>query len=554
MNSKIKYLPWLYGCLLLGGLISAKSSYGQTYCTPSNTYSTDYAISDVITTGGLTNISNTNSGFSTPNGYGDFTADILSIIQGDSATIAVTGSPGMYGYNTYGFGIWIDWNHDGDFSDPGEEVFDPSMQTSIYVTDITTVIHVPSTAMTGNTRMRVAAYYIYNSSQPLDPCGGSYSDYGEWEDYTLNVMPLAPPNNAGVDSLVNPNDAGNFCSGMQEVKVRVSNLGNNGLNSVKVDWSVDGALQTGQSLTFSPAIDSISSPHHDTIITLGYVNFPFQSGVHLKAWTSMPNGVQESDHTDDTLDLNVVSNMEGVITHITPGDTTICAGQAVVLDAGQQPAGCIFIWSNGTVTQGTSVNQAGNYSVIVQSLQGCFAYDTVKITAIPQLMAGIFGAVDDGNRRFTFTPAGEQNVNSYFWDFGDGNTLSATSNTPQPHQYAQDGTYAVTLTESNPCDTVHIAKQIYVSMAPNGISDVQGLAASLKVYPNPANDKLNISVLNQVQLQQLAVYNVLGAKVLSYALQGSQAQISIAALPAGIYQLRIQTSKGMVNQRLEVLR
>ncbi|HET8573708.1 MAG TPA: GEVED domain-containing protein [Edaphocola sp.] len=547
MNSKIKHLPFLCVCLLLGSLISSKQSYGQTYCTPSPAPgNSNYYIDDFSTTGGTTNISNLGTGMSS-GGYGDYSSQKVTVLLGDSFDF----SSQFAAFNTFGATIWVDWNHDGDFDDPGEDVFN----TTTYVSSISGTIAVPNTAAVGATRMRIRIHWL-SSLGPTSPCNETYNStyVGETEDYTIQVTPLAPPNNAGVDSLVNPNDSGNFCSGMQEVKVRVSNLGNNPLNSVDVDWSVDGIQQTGQSLTFSPAIDSIASSKHDTVISLGYVNFPFQAGVHIKAWTSSPNGVTDTDPTDDTLDLNVVSNMQGVTTHITPGDTAICAGKPVILDAGQQPAGCIFIWSNGAVTQGTSISQAGNYSVIVQSLEGCFAYDTITVTQRPALMAGTFGAVDNGSRRFTFTPAGEQNVTNYFWDFGDGNTLSASSNVQQHHQYGQDGTYAVTLTESNPCDTIAIAKQIYVSTVPAGISDVKGLAASLKVYPNPANDKLNISTLNQLQLQQLAIYNVLGAKVFSRSLQGSQAQISIAALPAGIYQLRIQTDKGMVDQRLEVLR
>src|SRR5690606_34711524 len=116
------------------------------------------------------------------------------------------------------------------------------------------------------------------------------------------------------------------------------------------------------------------------------------------------------------------------------------------------------------------------------------------------------------------------------------------------------GTYAVVLKEGNSCDTVVLSKQIYVSTTPSGIAGVKGLDALLKIYPNPANDKLTISAQNQIQLQQLTIYNVLGAKVFHQALSGSQLQISIAQLPAGVYQLRVQTNKGMMQQRLEILR
>lgn len=56
----------------------------------------------------------------------------------------------------------------------------------------------------------------------------------------LYTLQIAPPNNAGVDTLINPEGSGDFCSGKQLVVVRVSNLGNNALSNVDVDWKLNG--------------------------------------------------------------------------------------------------------------------------------------------------------------------------------------------------------------------------------------------------------------------------------------------------------------------------
>ena len=541
-----KYRPFLLcGCLLWAGLINGKA-YGQTYCTPS--YSTACSVGDLISNVTLNGETvNLNNGTAcSSGGYGDYTnLNHPDLIQGNGYTVTV-GTTYTPGYENVR--IWIDYDNDGTFSN-SEEI---GAALSSYPGGIGAAtpfsFTVPPNASTGMRRMRVRLVYYTTA---IDPCS-SYT-YGETEDYTVNILPLAPPNNAGVDSLINPDSAGQFCSGQQMVKVRVSNLGKNVLSSVQVHWSVDGVQQVSQGLTFNPPIDSISAPKHDTVISLGYADFPFQTGVHIKAWTSSPNGVYDTDPTDDTLNMTVAAALQGVTTHIEPDDASVCEGSSLILDAGPQPAGCIFIWSNGAITPQTSISQGGNYSVIVQSAQGCFAYDTVTVAQLPALIGGNFGVVDNGNRHFTFTPAGQQNVTNYFWDFGDGNTLS-TSVPVQHHQYAQNGTFAVTLKEGNPCDTAVISRQVYVSVMPNGVNNVANPAASLKIYPNPANDKLIISTLNQMQLQELSVYNVLGAKVFSRALQGNEVQVSVAQLPAGIYQLRIQTDKGLVSRRLEVLR
>ncbi|HET8573706.1 MAG TPA: PKD domain-containing protein [Edaphocola sp.] len=359
------------------------------------------------------------------------------------------------------------------------------------------------------------------------------------------------PDNAGIDSIINPN--GSFCSGTRELKVRLRNFGLNTLHSVDIYWAIDG--QQFGPLAYNTPVDSMSSPNNWAVVSLGMVNFPYDTVRQLKVWTSLPNGVTDNQLENDTTHAGITANMQNVTSRIWPGDTTICEGSSVILDAGQQPAGCIFIWSNGAVTQSTSVGQAGDYSVIVQSSQGCFAYDTVTVTERPKPIAGTFGVVDNGNRHFTFTPAGEQNVTGYFWNFGDGHTLSATSGAPQYHQYAQDGAYAVTLKEGNPCDTVAIAQQVYVAATPNGIQAVDNdLAAAVKIYPNPARDKAVI-VTKGVRMERIILLNVLGEKIYEApAGRPYSHQVDLSGIASGVYNISVYTDKGVVMKKLNVFR
>ncbi len=46
-----------------------------------------------------------------------------------------------------------------------------------------------------------------------------------------------------------------------------------------------------------------------------------------------------------------------------------------------------------------------------------------------------------------------QNANQYVWDFGDGTVITTTDPTPPAHTYTVDGTYSITMTASNSCNT-----------------------------------------------------------------------------------------------------
>jgi trimeric autotransporter adhesin len=111
-------------------------------------------------------------------GYGDFTSETIFVTKGSSQTITITpgwnGSPRNVAYR-----VWIDWNGDGDFDDAGELVYNRNKTNASQVSGSFTV---PLGALTGTTRMRVAAKFNANPG----PC--EVFNSGEVEDYTIAVI------------------------------------------------------------------------------------------------------------------------------------------------------------------------------------------------------------------------------------------------------------------------------------------------------------------------------------------------------------------------------
>jgi hypothetical protein len=70
--------------------------------------------------------------------------------------------------------------------------------------------------------------------------------------------------------------------------------------------------------------------------------------------------------TSRQFDVTVNPTPEATIT--ASGSTTFCTGSAVTLTAS---SGASYLWSNGAQTQSITVNQSGNYSVVVTSAAGC---------------------------------------------------------------------------------------------------------------------------------------------------------------------------------------
>jgi hypothetical protein len=117
--------------------------------------------------------------------YGNYTnLPATNLVSGTTVPFSVNAAtcggnyPGMVG-------IWIDFNQNGTFTDPGEEVYMSPVSFTYSLTMFETGNFImPCNVLLGETRMRVA---MIQSSTPILPCG-TYN-YGETEDYTVNILP-----------------------------------------------------------------------------------------------------------------------------------------------------------------------------------------------------------------------------------------------------------------------------------------------------------------------------------------------------------------------------
>ena len=123
-----------------------------------------------------------NNSSSLTTGYSDYTSISTSLAKGSNTPITITGA-GTYGLD--GVNVWIDYNQDGDFVDAGENVYSSAISAGPYTSTIT----IPLSALSGSTTMRVRLYDVTGNGV-TGPCGTA--DYGEVEDYTINVTACIP--------------------------------------------------------------------------------------------------------------------------------------------------------------------------------------------------------------------------------------------------------------------------------------------------------------------------------------------------------------------------
>ncbi len=140
------------------------------YCTSKGT-NTNYEYINKVVLGSINNTSGSNAG------YGNYTGLSTNLTGGSSNTISMTpGFPGS-AYREY-WSVWIDYNHNGLFTDAGENV-----AIGNGTGDVNSSFTVPVNALNGSTRMRIQMQY---NSQQTNSCA-TYT-YGEVEDYTVVII------------------------------------------------------------------------------------------------------------------------------------------------------------------------------------------------------------------------------------------------------------------------------------------------------------------------------------------------------------------------------
>ncbi|MCX6578970.1 MAG: GEVED domain-containing protein [Candidatus Aminicenantes bacterium] len=138
-----------------------------TYCASSSSSCSNEWISRVLV-GTLNNPSGAT-------GYSDFIALVANMTRGASTSFTLTPSFLSRSRTVY-WKIWIDYNKNGSFDDAGENVYSGSGKTAKSGS-----FTVPTSALTGNTRMRV-------SMSRTAPASCGTLAYGEVEDYTANIL------------------------------------------------------------------------------------------------------------------------------------------------------------------------------------------------------------------------------------------------------------------------------------------------------------------------------------------------------------------------------
>lgn len=200
-----------------------------------------------------------------------------------------------------------------------------------------------------------------------------------------------------------------------------------------------------------------------------------------------------------------------------------------------------YLWNNGHTTRIDTVtltSASTTYTVIAtNNLSGCIGYDTIVITLIETPIAN-FSFANTGSN-YVFTDLSTGTINSWYWDFGDGNNTTTTN---PDYTYTNPGTYIVKLVITSQCGVDSIEQTIVI----DGISNINS-GMNVSYYPNPTNDEFNFSFTCNDNEVVYSLVNVFGQELMASELNALanhvfSTKLSLKELSSGTYILHLKSA------------
>ena len=261
-------------------------------------------------------------------------------------------------------------------------------------------------------------------------------------------------------------------------------------------------------------------------------------GYEFVSWTLNGNQVSTDASFSFTVTGNAVyvAHFSKTVNHYTVSANVQPANAGSVIGAGtyEEGASCTLIAiANPTYT---FVSWTENGAVVSTDEQYTFTVERDR-NLVAVFSQGLFYTITaSAGGNGSITPEGEVMVNP-----GEDKTFAIIPNSGcRVSKVLVDGV-DVGPVESYTFRSVNANHSIRAQFSGLGVDDNTTL--DLKVYPNPANDKINIQCQN---MKQISILNLLGVQIGSKDVNDNHAVLSTDNLPQGIYILKVENNDGRI--------
>lgn len=517
------------------------SLYAQTYCVPE--FSSGCSGGDNIDSFEIpdANFSHLNTGCSA-NSYGNYVSQTINLNAGVNYPFSV-----VHGYDNQRIKAWIDFNNDGTFTDAAPELV--AEGTSLTVNNVVTtnsVIGIPFNIVPGNYRMRIAGSY---SSSPI-PC--NLDGFGEAHDYTVAIG--AAPSCVAPFNII---------------------TGTVGSNSANISWTAP---------TNIPAVEyeyylstSSTTPINSTLSTASLTNTSVSAVISnliptttYYIWLrSVCSATQKSTWSLSTSFTTSCAIIVPNFTYDFANGTDVCWFKADSGNPSTSPSGNYSAW-NTTGFLNNGFDGAMKINIFTNSFSPS-QFDAWLITPSFNLSAGFYRVkFDYGLTTYGSTGAsslGSDDVVQFVISQDGGltwsilqtwNATNSPSNTSNQYLFnlvgytgsnTKFGFYATNGSVADASDTDFSIDNFVVEQ--NSLATNENLLNenTVKAYPNPFSDVLNISDISKVR--SISIVDISGKLIKT--IEKPSTTIQLQELKSGIYVVILNMNDG-TKQTIKVIK
>ncbi|MFZ4723891.1 MAG: M6 family metalloprotease domain-containing protein [Paludibacter sp.] len=423
--------------------------------------------------------------------------------------------------------VWVDWNHDGDFDDAGENVYSSSKNQSFVNPHRTAVFAPPADAVLGTTRMRIRSH-ISNFGPNFTPCGTSL--FGSVQDFSINVIAAATPPITQASTFTSSKLSGN--------SITIGWTRGNG-NAVLV------VARKGNAVNAEPNGIVYSAGAFGSGSKIGEGNYVVYNGtgsaLKLSALTRGTTYYFSIYEYDSATNSYLAPALTGNAS--TTGVSPYCTTVSLTEDE--------FI---SNVTIGTINNESGfgtggyeDYTSQSTSMPiGSTAFATINVAnSYPGDRVLIWV---DWNKDGDFDDKGENvyfSTNNYANPLITGSFAAPIGTTLGLTRMRIKLVYGVSGANMTACGDAQDGEvedySINITAATTGIN--QSIANStFKVYPNPVKNELIIESANNEETASVEIINLTGQVVFKSELSKTTL-VQTSSLPIGIYLVKLTRGK-----------
>jgi PKD-like domain/GEVED domain/Secretion system C-terminal sorting domain len=470
----------------------------------------------------------------------------------------------------YAISCWIDFDQNG--------IFDTYEWTQVTTGSSpgfadTALILVPSNAKPGLTGMRIRQGDIFGVNDSTSACANFFDEgngRGEIEDYFVTIQCIAPPDSAS--AIQGPVNTG-ACINQTGIEYRINPID----NAVHYSWSLpSGASISGNPDTNSVLVNFAQNALSGFISVVGknacgdgigsslfinYKQLPVPDFCRATIDSALQKTVLEWQKPTESYitDFIIYREISGIYTAI---DTVSNALFSSYIDTGSHPE---LKTEKYKIAVLDSCGSSGTLSAIIEH-ETIRLYGSVQPGGIAKLYWNDYKGINDptryynllrdttGNGPFNDTLASNINPVAYM-NFSDPQSASYPS-----CRYVIEMVFysnctpsaRMLLNKSTSRSNIKNKTALFDSSSV-GINQIHFNFDGIKVYPNPAKEKLLISNLNQNFTYEIELINSIGECVQRTIISGSPIkELNLGDYPSGLYFINVKSRTDQRSYKIQI--